>query len=351
MKQMRTFRLEEYMGEWEFKVRHHLTASDAQSITIEELLALGTDTDREGLQKLPLSYIETWGTRDLREAVASSYERVDADHVLAFAGAEEALPGRCWSCRPGEHAVITVPCYRATVSALSTGADVSLCSLRPTTAGRWTWTSLRGTAPSADEARRRRALSPTPPATCRTRRCSASSWRSAQQAWHPAVLRRSLPGHRGRSGADDHAGRRPTRRRPFRSTHVQVLGLPGLRVGWLGTATVPSWSGWRSASTTRRSAIRVPPSSSRPSRCGPGRASTDATVASSLPTGPCSTTSSAAGRPVRLGAAHRRLRLLPRYKGGDVEDSLSPPARGRGSAGCAVHYLGDRRCPHRPLPP
>ena len=41
MKPLRTFRLEEYIGEWEFKVRYHLTASDAQSMTIEELLALG----------------------------------------------------------------------------------------------------------------------------------------------------------------------------------------------------------------------------------------------------------------------------------------------------------------------
>ena len=41
MKPLRTFRLEEYLGEWEFKVRYHLTASDAESITVEELLALG----------------------------------------------------------------------------------------------------------------------------------------------------------------------------------------------------------------------------------------------------------------------------------------------------------------------
>jgi aspartate/methionine/tyrosine aminotransferase len=127
MKPLRTFRLEEYLGEWEFKVRHHLTASDAQSITIEELLALGTDADREGFMKLPLSYIETWGTKGLREAIAGTYEHVDADHVLAFAGAEEAL---FWAMQelvgPGDHAVITVPCYQAmeTVT-VATGADVS----------------------------------------------------------------------------------------------------------------------------------------------------------------------------------------------------------------------------------
>jgi aspartate/methionine/tyrosine aminotransferase len=127
MKPLRTFRLEEFLGEWEFKVRHHLTASDAESLTVEELLALGTDSEREGLLKLPLSYIETWGTPGLREAVAGTYERVDADHALAFAGAEEGL---FWAMQelvgPGDHAVITVPCYQAmeTVT-LATGADVS----------------------------------------------------------------------------------------------------------------------------------------------------------------------------------------------------------------------------------
>jgi aspartate/methionine/tyrosine aminotransferase len=127
MKPLRTFRLEEFLGEWEFKVRYHLTASDAESITIEELLALGTDADREGFMKLPLSYIETWGTPDTREAVAGTYEQVDADHVLPFAGAEEAL---FWAIQelvgPGDHAVVTVPCYQAmeTVT-VATGADVS----------------------------------------------------------------------------------------------------------------------------------------------------------------------------------------------------------------------------------
>ena len=127
MKPLRTFRLEEYLGEWEFKVRYHLTASDAESITVEELLALGTDADREGLMKMPLSYIETWGTRELREAISNTYECVDAEHVLAFAGAEEGL---FWAMQelvgPGDHAVITVPCYQAmeTVT-LGTGADAS----------------------------------------------------------------------------------------------------------------------------------------------------------------------------------------------------------------------------------
>ena len=46
--------------------------------------------------------------------MAETYERVDADHVLAFAGAEEGL---FWAMQelvgPGDHAVVTVPCYQA----------------------------------------------------------------------------------------------------------------------------------------------------------------------------------------------------------------------------------------------
>jgi aspartate/methionine/tyrosine aminotransferase len=132
MKPLRTFRLEEYLGEWEFSARHYLTASDAQSVTLEELLAMSSETDREGFMAMPLSYIETWGTENLREAVAGTYDAVDAGHVLAFAGAQEAL---FWAMQElvgaGDHAVVTVPCYQSmeTVT-VATGADVSALVMR-----------------------------------------------------------------------------------------------------------------------------------------------------------------------------------------------------------------------------
>ena len=63
MKPLRTFRLEEFLGKWEFTVRYHLTASDAQSMTLEELLAMGSNADREGFMRLPLTYIDSSGRR------------------------------------------------------------------------------------------------------------------------------------------------------------------------------------------------------------------------------------------------------------------------------------------------
>ena len=126
------FALEVYLGEWEFAARHHLTASDAQTLTIGELLALAGPEQWAELERLPLSYTPTWGTPALLEAIADTYEGLGPEHVLTFAGAEEAM---FWALQelvgPGEHAVVTVPNYQSMESlTIATGADVDGLVLR-----------------------------------------------------------------------------------------------------------------------------------------------------------------------------------------------------------------------------
>lgn len=105
------FRLESYFSRWEFAAEHHLTASDAQTHTISEVLALGTEEDRATFADLPLGYTETWGTDRLRAAITATYTSLTPEDVLVFAGAEEAIfwttqllagPGDTWwsRCRP-----------------------------------------------------------------------------------------------------------------------------------------------------------------------------------------------------------------------------------------------------------
>jgi aspartate/methionine/tyrosine aminotransferase len=121
------FRLETYFSRWEFVARHHLTASDAETLTVGEVLALGDDDDRAGFAELPLGYLPTWGTGGLRAAVAGTYSGCGPDDVLMFAGAEEAI---FWVMqllvRPGEHAVVTVPNYQALETVpVASGVQVS----------------------------------------------------------------------------------------------------------------------------------------------------------------------------------------------------------------------------------
>jgi len=108
------FRLEVHFSRWEFVARHNLTASDAQTMTVSELLALGSDEDRAAFDDLALGYVPTRGSDRLRAAIASTYATCGPEDVLAFAGAEEAM---FWALQllaePGEHMVVTVPNYQA----------------------------------------------------------------------------------------------------------------------------------------------------------------------------------------------------------------------------------------------
>lgn len=111
------FRLESYFGVWEFKARHHLTASDAQTLPLSQLIEMADDADRTRWENLSLGYIPSEGTRELREAIASTYDTVPADDVVAFAGAEEGLYCAMHALlASADHAVVLTPNYQSTES-------------------------------------------------------------------------------------------------------------------------------------------------------------------------------------------------------------------------------------------
>lgn len=80
------FRLETHFSKWELKARYHLTASDAESMSIHELLALASPSQQADFDNLRLGYTETFGAPALREAIAATYQRQSAADVLCFAG-------------------------------------------------------------------------------------------------------------------------------------------------------------------------------------------------------------------------------------------------------------------------
>jgi aspartate/methionine/tyrosine aminotransferase len=109
------FRLETYFAQWEFVARHHLTASDAQSMTVSELLALGDDHDRACFEHLSLGYTETRGAPDLRAQIAATFESRSADDVICFGGAEEGIFIAMHALlEAGDHAIVVTPNYQST---------------------------------------------------------------------------------------------------------------------------------------------------------------------------------------------------------------------------------------------
>jgi aspartate/methionine/tyrosine aminotransferase len=126
------FALERYFARWEFAVEHVLCASDVEGWSMAELLELADDEMAAMWSSLRLGYTESTGHPLLRREIASLYETVEADDVLVFAGAEEAI--FCLlttSLQPDDHVIVTWPGYQSLYEvARAAGARVSLHALR-----------------------------------------------------------------------------------------------------------------------------------------------------------------------------------------------------------------------------
>jgi aspartate/methionine/tyrosine aminotransferase len=126
------FRLETYFSRWEFAARYNLTASDAQTMSLAELLDLADDDGRARWESLHLGYTETFGLPALREAIADTYDQVAAPDVLCFTGAEEGIYlAMQVLLGPGDHAVVVTPNYQAAETVPLSICDVTGVALRP----------------------------------------------------------------------------------------------------------------------------------------------------------------------------------------------------------------------------
>jgi aspartate/methionine/tyrosine aminotransferase len=111
---MRDFALEVFFARWEFAAKHHMTASDAQSMTMAELLELANPHDRTEFDNLWLGYTETRGAGDLRAAIANTYDTMGSANIQCFAGAEEGIyVAMRVLLQPEDHAIVLVPNYQA----------------------------------------------------------------------------------------------------------------------------------------------------------------------------------------------------------------------------------------------
>ena len=112
--QLPDFALETHFARWEFSAQHHLTASDAESMAMSDLLAMATDAQRSAFDDLWLGYTETWGSPTIRTAAASIYDTIDPADVLCFAGASEAIfAANNVLLDRDSHAVVVTPNYQS----------------------------------------------------------------------------------------------------------------------------------------------------------------------------------------------------------------------------------------------
>ncbi len=107
------FALERYFAQYEFNVKHLLCASDCESMSIGNLLALEPDAAGR-FERHWLGYTESQGAPGLREQIACIYTTIQPGQVLVHSGAEEAIFLFMHAAlQPGDHAVVHSPCYQS----------------------------------------------------------------------------------------------------------------------------------------------------------------------------------------------------------------------------------------------
>lgn len=118
------FRLETHFSKWEFKARYHMTASDAESMSLQELLDFATPEERAEFDNMWLGYTETFGAPDVRDAIASTYTNCSSESILCFAGASEGIfAANSTILDKTSHAIVVTPNYQSHES-----LPLSICS-------------------------------------------------------------------------------------------------------------------------------------------------------------------------------------------------------------------------------
>ena len=107
------FKLERYFARYEFDVDYVLCASDCESLSVGDLLALEPGA-AERFQQHWLGYTESLGSPTLRQEICRLYTTIAPEQVLVHAGAEEAIFLFMQAALDaGDHVIVHWPCYQS----------------------------------------------------------------------------------------------------------------------------------------------------------------------------------------------------------------------------------------------
>ena len=87
---MPAFKLERYFAQYEFKVKYVLCASDCESFSVQDILALEPGSDDQ-LRQHWLGYTESQGSPSLRHEIGNLYDHIQPEQILVHSGAEGSV--------------------------------------------------------------------------------------------------------------------------------------------------------------------------------------------------------------------------------------------------------------------
>ena len=228
------FRLERYFAAHEFRVKHVLSASDCESLSLAGLLEMASPETAELWRGLRLGYTESQGHPRLREEIAGLYESVAPEGVVVAAPEEAIFIAMHALLAPDEHVIVLAPAYQSLHEVpRSIGCEVTPWPLE---AGAHGWRLDIGRLESSFTERTRMLVvnfphNPTGAMPTRAELEAIVALAASRGAWLLSDEMYRLLEH-------DSADRLPAvadlyDRGISLSGLSKAFGLPGLRIGWL----------------------------------------------------------------------------------------------------------------------
>ena len=120
------FALERYFAKHEFSAPHLLSCSDAEPLTLSEMLQMADSETLHLWEKLALGYTESRGHPQLIQAITNLYTGISHNNVLEVVPEEGVFIAMHALLETGDHVIVTHPGYQSLYQiALSIGCEVS----------------------------------------------------------------------------------------------------------------------------------------------------------------------------------------------------------------------------------
>lgn len=120
------FTLERYFAKYEFSVPHQLSCSDAEPLSLKEVLAMADQETHALWQNLSLGYTDSQGHPLLLKEIANLYKDISPDSIVEIVPEEGIFIAMNVLLEPGDHIITTFPGYQSLFEiAVSIGCQVS----------------------------------------------------------------------------------------------------------------------------------------------------------------------------------------------------------------------------------
>ncbi len=224
------FKMERMQSTWEFHVDYNLSESGVHPLSFQELLP---PEQLDEILRTRLGYLQTNGTKELRERICAMYPGTSIENIMVTTGSAEANYLLAWSqIEPGDEALFMIPNYMQLWGLMRAfGAQVRTYGLKE----ELNWD------PDLDELEK--LVTPKTKIICVTNPNNPTGSRLSQKAWEKIVELAEkadawIFADEVYQGAELDGEITPS----FWGTYKKVVvsnglskayGLPGLRTGWM----------------------------------------------------------------------------------------------------------------------